>query len=449
MKKQYPIFSIWPNVILTGCICLTFAALSLFARYDYQTDAKNHTAEVSRLKLEEVRDRLDLLSDLLVAHSALLAETGDTQWVASYQEDIGEWTKIMDYNPRIKKTVSPIVDSLFLIESSVIVAAQKNDLAQAKRLIADPSYHRNEEALDKKLDEIKIQESNLEKNSSEATAAANARRLYYLWAIIFLAGLIWLLAFFLINYYRKTVLRFARDILTRNKLLEALNTELYNTNAELDSFVYAASHQLSGPMKSIKGLVTTFDKGNNDLPLEVFLEMLQTAIVKIDANFQSIIFHSENRSSDVVTTEFRFEQLLNEVLRIIDSEMDIHDIGIVTDFEACPMVYTDQNRLKVILICLLSNAVQYQNTGGKPKSITIRCINTENAFTLEIDDNGIGIPKENLASVTEMFVKLNHNSSGPGLGLYIVSEILKKLSGTLSIASVQGQGTHVTVTIPI
>lgn len=54
-----------------------------------------------------------------------------------------------------------------------------------------------------------------------------------------------------------------------------------------------------------------------------------------------------------------------------------------------------------------------------------------------------------LETVFKMFVKLNTNSVGPGLGLYIVKEIVKKLSGSVSLSSFLGQGTKVKVIIPI
>ncbi len=61
LQKTDPIFSIWPNVILTVCICLTFIALSLFAQYDYQTDKENQTLIDANHKLEEVRENLESL----------------------------------------------------------------------------------------------------------------------------------------------------------------------------------------------------------------------------------------------------------------------------------------------------------------------------------------------------------------------------------------------------
>ena len=448
-EKTRPIFSIWPNVILTVCICLTFIALSLFARYDYQTDKDNHALLDSDHKLEEVRDRLDLLSDLLTVNAALVAETGDERWIHAYEDAKGEWAKIIAENPDIKGYVNPMADSLLKTEVSVLAYARQKNLTVAQQLINSIAYQRNEEKLDKKLNEIKRLRSNQVQKTVSAIDTSDSERLYVLWAVIVIAGIIWFLAFFLINLYRRTVIKFAREIISRNELLEKSNVELIKINMELDNFVYAASHQLANPIKSSLGLITAFDKGQNDMTTENFLEMLQTNIAKTDANLRSVIFYAENSRSDVIKAEFNLEVVIKEVLDHIESEICIQDISIVTEIKCCSKIFTDQNRLRVILICLLSNAVQYQKTDNKLKKITIKGECNEKTLELVIEDNGIGIPNDKLGTVFEMFVKLNNISTGPGLGLYITDEILKKLSGSRSITSNIQEGTLVTVVIPI
>ena len=137
------------------------------------------------------------------------------------------------------------------------------------------------------------------------------------------------------------------------------------------------------------------------------------------------------------------------MLEHIESEISILDITIINELNGCSKIFTDQNRVRVILLCLLSNAVLYQDIDNKQKGIVIKGVCDEERLELEIADNGIGISKEKLDSVFEMFVKLNNISNGPGLGLYIAREILKKLSGSIYLTSNVQQGTVVTVIIPI
>jgi signal transduction histidine kinase len=71
----------------------------------------------------------------------------------------------------------------------------------------------------------------------------------------------------------------------------------------------------------------------------------------------------------------------------------------------------------------------------------------ENAFIIEIEDNGIGISKQNLSRIFDMFFVTNKNK-GTGLGLYIVKEAIENLNGTITVESKIHIGTKFIVTIP-
>jgi signal transduction histidine kinase len=68
--------------------------------------------------------------------------------------------------------------------------------------------------------------------------------------------------------------------------------------------------------------------------------------------------------------------------------------------------------------------------------------------TLEIADNGIGIPNDQKSKIFDMFYRATEQGEGSGLGLYIVKEMLEKLGGDITIDSEPGQGTRITLSIP-
>ena len=102
------------------------------------------------------------------------------------------------------------------------------------------------------------------------------------------------------------------------------------------------------------------------------------------------------------------------------------------------------------MLNLLSNAVKFSNEDGK---ITVECEEHENDIAIKIIDNGIGIPANKLATITNPFEQVSssyaRDHEGSGLGLAITKELAELHGGTLSIESTIDVGTTVTVRLPL
>lgn len=106
----------------------------------------------------------------------------------------------------------------------------------------------------------------------------------------------------------------------------------------------------------------------------------------------------------------------------------------------------DPNRIKQVFVNILDNSFKYTEAGGTI-SVTAKA---ENGFvTITIADTGCGIPTADIPYVTEKFYKANASVRGSGIGLAVVNEIVKRHNGTLSLNSIEGKGTTVTVVFPI
>ena len=114
--------------------------------------------------------------------------------------------------------------------------------------------------------------------------------------------------------------------------------------------------------------------------------------------------------------------------------------------EILPAVLGDKNRLRQVFINIIDNALKYTPEGG---IINIEVSQVEENIVIKISDNGCGIPARHLAKVKEKFYKANQTQRGSGIGLAVADEIVKLHSGTLDIASTEGVGTVVSISIPI
>ena len=98
---------------------------------------------------------------------------------------------------------------------------------------------------------------------------------------------------------------------------------------------------------------------------------------------------------------------------------------------------------------IISNAIQYKDSNKGQSYIHLGFELSDRLFQLQIDDNGVGIDHPHHPKVFNMFYRASENAKGSGLGLYIVKETMDKLGGTVSLQSVLGEGTRITLRLAI
>ncbi|VAW27079.1 DNA-binding response regulator, AraC family [hydrothermal vent metagenome] len=234
----------------------------------------------------------------------------------------------------------------------------------------------------------------------------------------------------------------------QTKAVKSRNNELIKLNNELDSFAYSVSHDLKAPLSSIQGLLNIAKLENGKNAME-FYQRIDSSVEKLDNFIKDIIDYSKNARMGIRKETINVKELLTSVLEglaFLESEKKIKTIVEVDDDL---LILTDKTRFTFIVNNLLTNAYRYADfTKAQPFVKTTAGLKGSN-FYLKIEDNGQGIKEEFQAKIYEMFYRANENSSGSGLGLYIVKESLAKLKGNIVLKSVYQKGTIVHVEIPV
>ncbi|MFN9501865.1 MAG: sensor histidine kinase, partial [Chryseotalea sp.] len=109
----------------------------------------------------------------------------------------------------------------------------------------------------------------------------------------------------------------------------------------------------------------------------------------------------------------------------------------------------DPFRIQIIFNNLISNSIKYHDLGKENLFIRLSIRKSINGLQLTVSDNGLGISKEHIPRVFNMFYRGNKLSQGAGLGLYIVKQAVDKLGGVLMLDSEEGIGTTFSITIPL
>lgn len=226
------------------------------------------------------------------------------------------------------------------------------------------------------------------------------------------------------------------------------NEQLKKINAELDRFVYSASHDLRAPLSSILGLIEIALRSNNKAELDSYLQMMKGRVNHLDEFIQEVIDYSRNQRMEVRSQPVNLHQMVEETttnLRYLEGadKIEIHN-------ELAPdlTISGDPMRLRIVMNNLLNNAIKYHDYRKAERYIRVSGSAGDGRLSLSVRDNGMGISSDHLDKVFNMFYRASDKSKGSGLGLYIVRESLEQLGGSVSIQSSYGEGSTFTVQVP-
>lgn len=234
------------------------------------------------------------------------------------------------------------------------------------------------------------------------------------------------------------------NITERKKVEE----ELKIRNIELDNFVYKVSHDLRAPLSSILGLVNLARlPGNDDDPMD-YINIIGKKVEDLDHFIGDVLSHSKNLKLNINITTIDFNTIISRTFMDLNYLDGASDVMVYRRVEGAEF-NSDPWRISEIFRNLVSNAIKYrQIDGGAKPEIKIEIRTNAQQAEIVFSDNGIGIAKENLTKIFEMFYRATEQSDGSGIGLYIVKNAVEKLGGTISVDSKVGFGTTFTIILP-
>ena len=230
-------------------------------------------------------------------------------------------------------------------------------------------------------------------------------------------------------------------------------TEIVKLENMRRDFVANVSHELKTPLTSINGFVETLII-NEDLPSDKrnrFLAIIQKESDRLKRLIEDILLLSSIESkNNLVTENVLLYNVFKEVYEMISYIASSKHIKIYYNFEdekVAIQAYGDY--IKQLFLNLIDNAIKYTPEGG---TVIINQFTRNNEITIEVIDNGVGIPKEDQSKIFQRFYRVDKARSrsvgGTGLGLAITKHIVNSLQGNISVESKLGEGSKFIVTIP-
>jgi PAS domain S-box-containing protein len=217
-------------------------------------------------------------------------------------------------------------------------------------------------------------------------------------------------------------------------------------------FVSMASHEFRTPLGTILSSVTLLEKylglENSEEKREKHIDRIKSSVRNLTNVLNDFLSLDKLQSGKVEAkwSEFDVQELMEELRdELLQLKKKKQEIRFVHEGER--VIKSDPNILKNIAYNLLSNAVKYSEPDGV---IDFRSSIKGKKFILEVQDYGIGIPKEDQKHLFERFFRAENaiNIQGTGLGLNIVGKYLELLGGKIKFESQENQGTTFEVTLP-
>ena len=251
---------------------------------------------------------------------------------------------------------------------------------------------------------------------------------------------------------RRQVQRLNEELQATNGELHDANTQLTRTNADLDTFVYAASHDLKAPIANIEGLLDALREYLPTLEQEPMVPHLVGMMEGAIGRFQQTVAHLTDvtrlqAGAEPVTGDVDVPATLEDVRLDVLPLLESTRAQLQLTVPACPGVRVPAKHLRSILFNLLSNAVKYRAPDRAPV-VQVRAQCAAGRFVLEVQDNGLGLNEQQQGQLFTMFRRLHTHVEGSGVGLYLIKRMIDLAGGTIAVASQPGVGSTFTVTLP-
>lgn len=240
------------------------------------------------------------------------------------------------------------------------------------------------------------------------------------------------------------------EIAQLSNTLNYMGSEIEKREKLKNEFISSISHELRTPLTAIKGWAITLKYDYSDVDtLKLGLNIIEKESERLTQMVEELLDFSKLINGVVTLNKNKCDIKL--LIEFIENNWKIRAIEEGKNFTVniekdIGYGVLDENRLKQVLNNVIDNSFKFTEKNG---IININANKDNNILRLVIEDNGIGIKKEDLPRVKDKFYKGKNSKSKNGIGLSISDEIIMLHNGNFKIFSKENEGTKIIIEIPI
>ena len=244
-------------------------------------------------------------------------------------------------------------------------------------------------------------------------------------------------------------LRLEKQVQERTRELQRALDRMSELNQLKSNFIANISHELRTPLTHIEGYVELMIVGGfGVLSAEQMeaMDVIQNAELRLENLIEDLIQFSLAAQGElsIILQPVDLNGLIDRILYNFRQKARIRKISLISNlFPQLPLVQADEEKISWVLMHLIDNALKFTHHGGE---VQIDTLLKDDAVSVAVIDNGIGIPSDRLTEIFEPFHQLDGSSTrkynGTGLGLAMVRRILEGHKTQIEAHSIMGQGSR-------
>ena len=241
-----------------------------------------------------------------------------------------------------------------------------------------------------------------------------------------------------------------RELHDRNIDLQKANESLHKVNEELDNFIYKTSHDIRGPLASLKGMCNVALMDVKDALALSYLSKLDITAEKLNTILTRLLIVNQINNSALASDRIDFENIVDDVLTLERKKGLPHRLAINRNI--CPKIdfRSDREFVRIILENLIDNAIKFYNDSERVEPfVNISIHQHDGHVSINVVDNGIGVSEVHPDKIFQMFSRASERSETGGIGLYITKTAAEKLGGTVHLKTTPEGYTEFYVRLPL